>query len=96
MKKSIYLVKTPLKKSIYLENFLSFYYDFMKSIVLYKSNITLIEVKSRNGNTKSAKTVLNDNIKYPNANHLIKLCESNISVNDNTLVIPYYLTYLIK
>ncbi len=65
-------------------------------IMKYKSNITLIEVKSRNGNTKSSKTVLNDNIKYPNANHLIKLCDSNISVNDNTLVIPYYLTFLIK
>ena len=65
-------------------------------IMKYKSKITLIEVKSRNGNTKSSKTVLNDNIKYPNANHLIKLCDSNISVNDNTLVIPYYLTFLIK
>lgn len=42
-------------------------------IVRYKEEVTLIEVKARNGNTKSSRTVLNDNIKYPSANYLIKL-----------------------
>lgn len=62
----------------------------------YELNITLIEVKSRNGNTKSSKTVLNDKIKYPSVKGLIKLCESNISYKDNVLVLPYYLTFLVK
>lgn len=45
---------------------------------------------------KSSRTVLNDNIKYPSANYLIKLCDSNISLQDNVLTLPYYLTYMIK
>ncbi len=65
-------------------------------IIRYKSNITLVEVKSTNGNTKSSKVVLNDNVKYPNCNHLIKLCESNISYTNNILLIPFYLVFLIK
>ena len=65
-------------------------------IVRYKEEVTLIEVKARNGNTKSSRTVLNDNIKYPSANYLIKLCDSNISLQDNVLTLPYYLTYMIK
>lgn len=39
---------------------------------------------------------LNDNIKYPSANYLIKLCDSNISLQDNVLTLLYYLTYMIK
>ncbi len=65
-------------------------------IVRYKEEVTLIEVKARNGNTKSSRTVLNDNIKYPSANYLIKLCDSNISLQDNVLTLLYYLTYMIK
>ncbi len=67
--------------------------DFISRI---NRKVTLIEVKATNGNTKSYKTVLNDNIKYPSANNLIKICESNIYSTGDTLVIPYYLTYLIK
>lgn len=65
-------------------------------ILKYQKKITLIEVKSTNGNTKSAKTVLNNKVKYPYVDQLIKLCGTNISYNENMLVIPYYLTFLIK
>lgn len=65
-------------------------------IIRYQENISLIEVKARNGNTKSANTVLNDKIKYPNVTNLIKLCESNISYSENKFIIPYYLAFMIK
>lgn len=65
-------------------------------IIKYKANITLIEVKATNGNTKSSKVVLNDKNKYPSVNYLIKLCDANISYTDNTLVLPYYMAFLIK
>ena len=65
-------------------------------IIKYQQRITLIEVKATNGNTKRSKTILNDKIKYPNVNSMIKLCQSNISYTENSLIIPYYLTYLIK
>ena len=45
---------------------------------------------------KSSKTILEDNVKYPNVNQMIKLCESNISCNDKCMTIPYYLAFLIK
>ncbi len=62
----------------------------------YEGNITLIEVKARNGNAKSARTILNDKIKYPNVNNLIKLCDANISFSENVLTLPYYLAYIIR
>ena len=65
-------------------------------IIRYQENISLIEVKARNGNSKSANTVLNDKIKYPNVTNLIKLCESNISYSENKFIIPYYLEFMIK
>lgn len=65
-------------------------------IIRYQENISLIQVKARNRNTKSANTVLNDKIKYPNVTNLIKLCESNISYSENKFIIPYYLAFMIK
>ena len=65
-------------------------------ITKYNKELYLIEVKSTNGNTKSSKTVLSDNIKYPYANNLIKLGECNIGQKDNILTIPYYLAFLLK
>ncbi len=86
----------------FIKNNVPLYY-FSKSsgleidfIMKYEKEITLIEVKATNGNTKRSKTVLNDNIKYPNVNHMIKLCQSNISYTENTSIVPYYLAYLIK
>lgn len=56
---------------------------------------TLIEVKAKNGNTKSAKTVLANKEKYK-ADQLIKLGEYNIGKNGNIITLPYYLVFLIK
>ena len=57
--------------------------------------ITLIEVKATTGNTKSAKTILN-NEKVYNAKKCIKLSENNIGVVDNRITIPYYLAFMLK
>ena len=65
-------------------------------ITRYKNNINLVEVKSKNGNTKSAKTVLNDKINYPDVKGEIKFGQYNIGENDNILTLPYYLSFLLK
>lgn len=64
-------------------------------ITKYNKKITLIEVKAKNGNTKSSKTILNDKKTYPSVNGLIKLCNSNVGENNNILTIPYYMAYLL-
>lgn len=61
-------------------------------ITKYEGNITLIEVKSTTGKTKSASTILND--KNYNINHCIKFGEYNIGFNNNILTLPYYLVFL--
>ncbi len=62
----------------------------------YQQRIVLIEVKATNGNAKSSRTVLNDKIKYPNVDLMIKLCQSNLNYMKNVFTVPYYLAYLIK
>lgn len=56
---------------------------------------TLIEVKAKNGNSKSAKTVLANKEKYK-TDQLIKFGEYNIGKNGNIITLPYYLVFLIK
>ena len=51
----------------------------------------LVEVKAKNGHTKSAKEILENKVKY-NINTLIKLTANNISGNQTVLNFPYYLT----
>ena len=86
----------------FIKNKVPLYY-FSKSsgleidfITRFRQCITLIEVKATNGNTKSSRTVLNNKIKYPNVNSMIKLCQNNISYTENVFTVPYYLAYLIK
>ena len=64
-------------------------------ITKYQKSITLIEVKAKNGNTKSSKTILSNKEKYPDVNFLIRLKDCNIGIKDNILSIPYYLSFLI-
>ncbi len=64
-------------------------------ITKYQKEITLVEVKAKNGNTKSAKEVLSNKIKYPEVNKLIRLKECNIGETNNILTIPYYMAFLI-
>lgn len=65
-------------------------------VTRYKKNVTLVEVKAKSGNAKSAKTILNDDVNYPNCHHLIKLGMYNVGENGNTLTLPYYMAYLLK
>lgn len=57
--------------------------------------ITLVEVKSVSGNTKSAVTVLKNKEKYK-ARKCIKLSSNNIGITENIITIPYYLTFMIE
>ena len=51
----------------------------------------LVEVKAKNGHTKSAKEILENKVKYK-IDTLIKLTANNISGNQTVLNFPYYLT----
>ena len=61
----------------------------------YKGEATLVEVKAKDGNTKSFRTVLNNYDKY-HVKSLIKLGNYNIGRNDNVLKLPLYLAFLLK
>ena len=65
-------------------------------ITNYNREITLIEVKAKNGNTKSSKEVMSNKIKNPEVKRLIKLKDCNIGETENILSIPYYLAFLLK
>lgn len=60
----------------------------------YDNELTLIEVKAKNGNAKSLKEILGSD-KY-NVNKSFKLIDGNISVQDKTITIPLYMAYLIN
>lgn len=60
----------------------------------YDNELTLIEVKAKNGNAKSLKEILGSD-KY-NANKSFKLIDGNISVQDKIITIPLYMAYLIN
>lgn len=62
-------------------------------IIEINNNIIPLEVKASDGRAKSLKEVIN-NDKY-DVHKAIKLSSKNISVNDNIINIPYYLTFLI-
>ena len=64
-------------------------------IMKYHSECTLVEVKAKNGHTKSSKTILNNYDKY-HVKSLIKLTESNVGVTGNILTIPYYMAFLLN
>jgi hypothetical protein len=61
----------------------------------YKNKITLIEVKSKSGRTKSSKTILENYDKY-HVQKCIKLGEYNIGENEEIITLPYYLAFLLK
>ena len=65
-------------------------------ITKYKNEVMLIEVKAKNGNAKSSKTVLANKTLYPNVKGLIKFGEYNIGEYNNILTLPYYLVFLLK
>lgn len=63
-------------------------------VTIENDEITLIEVKSKTGNAKSAKTILKNKNVY-NAKKCIKLSSNNIGEVDNFITIPYYLTFML-
>ena len=64
-------------------------------VTRYKGEVTLIEVKASNGNTKSTKTVLANYDKY-HVKSAIKLGDYNIGRNNNILTLPLYMAFLLR
>ena len=60
----------------------------------FDNELTLIEVKARNGNAKSLKEILKSD-KY-DVNKGFKLIDGNISVQDKIVTIPLYMAFLIN
>lgn len=72
--------------------------DFISKI---SGELSLIEVKAKTGNSKSAKTILNNKKEYPMVNQLIKIGDYNITINidennNKKITIPHYLTFLLS
>ncbi len=66
--------------------------DFVEII---NNELTLVEVKSTNGNSKSLKEALN-NKKYNNVSKAVKLIDGNIGYINNIYTIPLYMAFLLK
>jgi predicted AAA+ superfamily ATPase len=83
------------------KNGISLYYFHKESgleidfVSVINDLLSIVEVKARTGNSKSAKTVLNDKTRY-NADNMIKLGEYNIGVKDNMITLPFYLSFLLQ
>ena len=63
-------------------------------IINYLGNSTILEVKARDGNAKSAKTVMAHPDHYGKT-QLIKIKDSNISEANGILTIPHYMAHLL-
>ena len=61
-------------------------------VISYNGFATLIEVKAKNGNTKSSKTVMSHPEHY-GVTKLIKFGDYNIGYKNNILTLPYYLCF---
>ena len=83
------------------KNGISLYYFHKESgleidfVSVINDLLSIVEVKARTGNSKSAKTVLNDKTRY-NADNMIKLGEYNIGVKRNMIILPFYLSFLLQ
>ena len=63
-------------------------------IINYLGDSTILEVKARDGNAKSAKTVMSHPDHYGKT-QLIKIKDSNISEANGVLTIPHYMAHLL-
>ena len=83
------------------KNGISLYYFHKESgleidfVSVINDLLSIVEVKARTGNSKSAKTVLNDKTRY-SADNMIKLGEYNIGVKGNMITLPFYLSFLLQ
>ena len=63
-------------------------------ITTFDGEITLVEVKAKNGNAKSVNTVLKNKDQY-GVNRCIKLSANNVGQEVQKLTLPYYMTFLL-
>ncbi len=64
-------------------------------VTRYKGECVLVEVKARDGNAKSVKTVLKHPEKY-HVEHAIKLGDYNVGRTGQVLTLPLYMAFLLK
>ncbi len=64
-------------------------------VISYNNYATLIEAKTKTGNTKSSKTVMNNKEHYGEV-RLIKIGDYNISEINNIITIPHYLIFALE
>ena len=64
-------------------------------VTRYNNELSLIEVKSNNGNAKSLKEILNNKDKYDISSNF-KLADTNIRTTNGINTIPLYMAFLIK
>ena len=63
-------------------------------VVNYRGDSTILEVKARNGNAKSAKTVMAHPDHYGETK-LIRIKDANLGIVDDVLTIPHYMAHLL-
>ena len=63
-------------------------------VINYLGNSTILEVKARDGNSKSAKTIMAHPDHYGKT-QLIRIKDSNLGVADGVLTIPHYMAHLL-
>ena len=63
-------------------------------VISYNGSCYLVEAKSKNGNTKSAKTVMKNPDHY-GPTKLIKFGEYNIGESGDTITLPHYLAFML-
>jgi len=63
-------------------------------VICYDGFPYLVEVKAKNGNTKSAKTVMS-NVEHYGKTKLLKIGDYNIGENDDIITIPHYLSFVL-
>lgn len=64
-------------------------------VTRYKGECVIVEVKAKDGNIKSSKTILSHPEKY-HVNHAIKLGDLNIGNSGQFLTLPLYMTFLLR
>ena len=64
-------------------------------VTRYKGECVLVEVKAKDGNIKSSKTILSHHEKY-HVNHAIKLGDLNVCSSGQFLTRPLYMTFLLR
>ena len=63
-------------------------------VICWRGKSTLVEVKAKNGNAKSVKTVLAHPEKY-HVDLAIKLADTNIGHSGSVLALPLYMGFLL-